>query len=375
MSFPSTVMNVQLEAPVRFSPSVERPDADEAKTTEALIETLQYINEKTFADGGHAIRSVHAKTHGILQGYLEVDAGLPHDLAQGLFAKPGRYPIVMRFSTIPGDILDDSVSTPRALAIKVIGVEGERLEGSEGDVTQDFVLNNGPAFGAPNPKRFLARLRLLARTTNRAQRLKKILSAVMRQVQKVIVVITGGPNSTVATLGGHPQTHILGDTFYSQAPLRFDDFIAKISVAPKSPELKALTRSPLNVNGVPNGLREAVLDFFTKNGGVWEVRAQLCTDLEHMPIENAAVVWSEEVSPYQRIARITVKPQLAWSEVRSSVVDDGMSFTPWHGLAAHRPLGGIMRVRKAAYEAAKKFRAERNGRVIQEPREMVPFED
>jgi hypothetical protein len=153
MSFPSTVMNVQLEAPVRFSPSVERPDADEAKTTEALIETLQYINEKTFADGGHAIRSVHAKTHGILQGYLEVDAGLPHDLAQGLFAKPGRYPIVMRFSTIPGDILDDSVSTPRALAIKVIGVEGERLEGSEGDVTQDFVLNNGPAFGAPNPKK------------------------------------------------------------------------------------------------------------------------------------------------------------------------------------------------------------------------------
>jgi hypothetical protein len=375
MSPLSTVMNGQLESPVRFGPSVERPDGDEAKTTQALIATLRYINEKTFADGGHAIRSVHAKTHGILQGYLEVVTGLPSDLAQGLFAKPGRYPVVMRFSTIPGDILDDSVSTPRALAIKVIGVEGERLEGSEGDVTQDFVLNNGPAFGAPNPKRFLARLRLLARTTNRAQRLKKILSAVMRQVQKVIVVITGRPNSTVATLGGHPETHILGDTFYSQAPLRFDDFIAKISVAPKSPELKALTRSPLNVNGVPNGLREAVLDFFEKNGGVWEVRAQLCTDLEHMPIENAAVVWSEEISPYQRIARITVKPQLAWSEVRSSVVDDGMSFTPWHGLAAHRPLGGIMRVRKAAYEAAKRFRAERNGRVIQEPREMVPFED
>ncbi len=371
----STVMNVQLEVPVRFSPPVERPDGDEAKTTQALIATLRYINEKTFADGGHAIRSVHAKTHGILQGYLEVDTGLRGDLAQGLFAKPGRYPVVMRFSTIPGDILDDSVSTPRALAIKVIGVEGERLEGSERDVTQDFVLNDGPAFGAPDPKRFLAKLRLLARTTNRAQRLKKILSAVMRQVQKVIVVITGRPNSTVATLGGHPETHILGDTFYSQAPLRFDDFVAKISVAPKSPELKALTRSPLNVNGVPNGLREAVLDFFKKNGGVWEVRAQLCTDLEHMPIENAAVVWSEEVSPYQRIARITVKPQLAWSEVRSSVVDDGMSFTPWHGLAAHRPLGGIMRVRKAAYEAAKKFRAERNGRVIQEPREMVPFGD
>jgi hypothetical protein len=88
-----------------------------------------------------------------------------------------------------------------------------------------------------------------------------------------------------------------------------------------------------------------------------------------------AVIWSEEVSPYRRIARITVKPQLAWSEARSSAVDDGLLFAPWHGLAAHRPLGGIMRVRKAVYEEAKKFRAERNGRVIQEPREMVAFGD
>ena len=65
---------------------------------------MRYINEKTFADGGHALRSVHAKTHGILEGNLEVDTDLPGDLAQGLFAKPGRYPVVMRFSTIPGDI-------------------------------------------------------------------------------------------------------------------------------------------------------------------------------------------------------------------------------------------------------------------------------
>src|ERR1700704_1732645 len=230
------IAGVQLEAPIRFSPSVERLEPDEAKTIQGLIAAMRYVNEKTLADGGHAIRSVHAKTQGILEGYLEVDAHLPCELAQGLFAKPGRYPVVMRFSTLPGDVLDDSVSTPRGLAIKVIGVEGERLEGSEGDVTQDFVLINGPAFGAPNPKKFLSVMWLLARTTDKAQRFKKILSAVMRQVQKAIVVVTGHPNTTVATLGGQPETHILGETFYSQAPLRFGDFIAKISVAPKSPE-------------------------------------------------------------------------------------------------------------------------------------------
>ena len=202
-----------------------------------------------------------------------------------------------------------------------------------------------------------------------------MLSALMRQVQRVIVAVAGRPNVTVATLGGQPETHILGETFYNQAPVRFGDFIAKISVAPISPELIALEQSPLHLNGGPDGIREAVVDFFRKYGGVWEVRTQLCTDLETMPIENAAAVWPEERSPYRPIARIMVEPQTAWSEARSLAVDDGMQFSQWHGLAAHRPLGGIMRARKVVYEAAKKFRAEKNGRVIEEPRGRVLFRD
>src|ERR1700722_3399981 len=220
MNAPLMQTNERLGAPVRFSESVERPGPDEATTIQGLIAAMRYVNEKTLADGGHAIRSVHAKTQGIVEGFLEVDANLPLELAQGLFASPGRYPVVMRFSTVPGDILDDRVSTPRGLSVKIIGVKGERLAGSEGDLTQDFLLVNGPAFGAPTPQKFLPVITLVARTTDRAQGLKKGLSAVMRQVQRVIVAVTGHPNVTVATLGGQPETHILGETFYSQAPLR-----------------------------------------------------------------------------------------------------------------------------------------------------------
>ena len=36
---------------------------------------------------------------------------------QGAFATPGTHDVVLRLSTNPGDILDDSVSTPRGLAI------------------------------------------------------------------------------------------------------------------------------------------------------------------------------------------------------------------------------------------------------------------
>jgi hypothetical protein len=360
---------------VRYSPAIEAPEKDEAQTAKELMATMRSISEKTLANGGHAMRSVHAKSHGILQGELEVASGLPDVLSQGLFASPGHYPVIMRFSTIPGDILDDSVTTPRGLAVKIIGVKGERLEGSEGDATQDFVLVNGPAFVTASAKQFLGTLKLLAKTTDKVEGLKKVVSATMRGLQHAIVATTGHPSPTVAVLGGQLETHILGDTFFSQAPIRFGDYIAKVAVAPVSPELKALTDAPLNVNGVRNGLREAIVKFFRTTRGVWEVRVQLCTNLAEMPVEDASIVWSEAKSPYQPVGWITVKPQISWSQARSLAVDDGMAFSPWHGLAGHRPLGSIMRVRKLSYAAIKEFRANKNGRKIEEPRESFVLPD
>ena len=111
---------------LRYEPGLEHPEPAEGETTQALVETMRGIVETTFKGYGYPVRSVHAKSHGFLRGEIEVLGGLPPALAQGLFASPGRFPAVMRFSTNPGDLLDDSVSVPRGLALKVVGVEGER---------------------------------------------------------------------------------------------------------------------------------------------------------------------------------------------------------------------------------------------------------
>ncbi len=361
-------------APLRYDPSMEKAEAGEDKVGHELMETMLKVSETVFKDHGHAERSVHAKSHGLLQGELEVLATAFPVLAQGLFANPGRYPAVMRFSTIPGDMLDDKVSTPRGLAIKVFGVEGARLEGSEDATTQDFVLVNGPAFGAPNGKAFLANLKLLAATTDKAEGLKQAVSAALQPVEKALEN-AGHPSPNLTTLGGQAQTNVLGETYYSQVPLLFGDYIAKISVAPVSPALKALHGAPVDLKDSPNGLRDAVVDFFAGQGGEWELRAQLCTDLDHMPVEDAAKVWPEDRSPYVTIARIRVEPQTAWSEARSEAVDEGLAFSPWHGLAAHRPLGSVMRLRKQAYEMSARFRAEHNGHATDEPRSFAPLPD
>ena len=68
-------------APLRYDPSFERPEADEAQTTAAIIATMRQIAETTSRDYGHAVRSVHAKSHGLLRGELRVLDGLPAALA------------------------------------------------------------------------------------------------------------------------------------------------------------------------------------------------------------------------------------------------------------------------------------------------------
>ncbi len=353
--------------PIRFDPSFERAEDGEAETTAELIDTLRGIATTTHEHSGEAVRSVHAKSHGLLVGELHIPNDLPPALAQGLFAKGGTYPVVMRLSSPAGDVLDDSVSLPRGLAIKVIGVDGARLPGSEGNVTQDFVMVNGPVFLKPDAKSFLKNLKLLAKTTDRAEPMKKALSAVLRGTEKVIEAF-GGESGSVKAMGGHPETHILGETFFTQVPLLYGDHVAKLSVAPVSPTLTALTDATLDVDGEPDGLRDAVVSYFAANAAEWELRAQLNVDLDTMPIEDASIEWSQDDSPYVTIGRITAAPQDPWSDARVAAIDKGLSFAPWHGIAAHRPLGSIMRVRKTVYDTMARFRAQQDGRTVVEPK-------
>jgi hypothetical protein len=372
---PGVIMETQNDKtvlPLAYDPTYEVLEENEADTQLGITNALLGISEITFKDSGHATRSVHAKSHGLLIGEIEVFNNLPTNLAQGMFSKAGNLPVVIRFSTIPGDMLDDNVSTPRGFALKVIGVEGKRLLGSEDDKTQDFVMVNGPAFPTPKAKKFLSSLKLFAATTDKVPSLKKAFSTVLQGTEKLIEAV-GGESATIKSMGGHPETNILGESFFSQAPILYGEYMAKVSVVPVSDALLQLKNVPVDLTDKPNGLREAVVDFFATNSAEWELRVQLCTDLESMPIEDSSVVWPEEISPYVSVARITVKPQLAWSDARSKAVDDEMSFNPWHGIDAHRPIGSIMRVRKMAYEMSSRFRSEHNSVKIAEPADLNNF--
>lgn len=346
--------------PIPYDPSFERINADEEKTQTELMETLLKISRITHEDEGHAFRSVHAKCHGLLRGEMRVlDGLLPHH-AQGIFARPRTYPVAMRLSSPSGDLLDDSVSLPHGVALKVFGVNGERLPQSKTATTQDFLMVDGPVFIAPDAKRFAGSLKLLAATTDKAPGLKKALSAALRGAERALesVHIESG---TIKGMGGHPMTHILGDTFFTQVPLRHGIYMGKFSLAPVSPSLQTLKNAPLDLKRHPNGLRDAVCRYFSEHAAEWELGVQLCTDLDAMPIEDASVEWPQEQSPYVALARITAPRQQAWREGASRAIEDRLSFSPWHGIVDHQPLGSVMRARQKTYEASVDFRGTHNG--------------
>ena len=342
--------------PIVYQTIFEHPENDDAGALHEVQKGMAEIRKTTYGDTGHRMRSVHVKSHGLLKGELEVLKDLPPYLAQGLFATAATYPVIMRLSSAPGDMLPDSVSTPKGCALKVLDVPGERLAGLDKDTPQNFTLGSGgKTFLSPDIKSFGAGIKLLVPMVDKAENMKVLASTVLRGVEKAIEGL-GGESGAIKAMGGEPEHHILGEEFYSAVPFLYGSYMAKFGLVPVSPELKALSGQILHAGDNPVAIRDAVTAFFATNIGTWELRAQLCTDIEKMPVEDSSVEWPETLSPYITVARVTMPVQPAWNEELSKAIDDGMSFSPWLCLAAHRPLGSINRARKSVYQQSADFR-------------------
>jgi hypothetical protein len=356
---------MSLETPVKYTPDVEDIQPDEGETITGLNDAFDTILERTAEDYGHAVRSVHAKSHGILVGELEV-GDLPPELAQGLFATPGTHKAYIRMSTNAGDILPDAISLPRGLALKVADVEGERLPGSEGRA-QDFVMVNSPVFQARTADKFLGNLKLLAKTTDRIEGTKKLVSAALRGVHDMMDAVGLDAPAVVNTLGGAPNVEPLGETYFSTTPFRYGDHIAKFSLKPVSPAMTALTGERIDVDGRENAVREDVRDEMRGIDAEWEFRVQLCRNLDRQPVEDPTVEWDEQESPWQKVATLRAAAQDSWDADLVRQVNEEMRFSIWTGIAAHRPLGNINRARREPYRHSADFRARVNGCPYHEP--------
>jgi hypothetical protein len=362
-----------IKAPVPYRLDVEKLEDDEHETISELNSAFDSILERTAEDYGYAVRSVHAKSHGVLDGELTIDSGLAPELAQGLFATPGTHKVVIRLSTNAGDILPDAISLPRGLAMKVFDVPGERLPGSEGSA-QDFIMINGKVFTVPTSKQFLGSLKMLAKTTDRFEGTKKVVSAALRGVRHAFEAVGAEPPAVVLSLGGAPNVEPLGETYYSMTPFRYGDYMAKFSLQPIDPKMTELTRAIVPIDGRADAIRETVRKEMRSINAQWEFRVQLCRDLKKQPVEDATVEWKEEEASFVKVGTVRAAAQDSWDEARVRRIDEQTRFSVWTGIAAHRPLGNVNRARNATYRHSADFRARVNRCPYLEPMLSQPNE-
>lgn len=193
-----------------------------------------------------------------------------------------------------------------------------------------------------------------------------MMKGAVSSIARAITSVTGG-GSPKADFFGHPPTHPLSDAYYSQAPIRFGDYVAKVAAFPIAPEMTALAGKTLDVGDDSDAFRHAVVSFFRDHDVIFELRAQLWTDAETQPIEDTSVEWPQSESPYVTVATLTLPRQAAYSAERQRYFDDVMSFRPAHSLAAHRPLGSVMRARLQVYRALSDYRHRTNSASHEEP--------
>lgn len=353
---------------VPYSDALERPGAEEDREIDAIVKSLHGNNEWAYKKFHHGLRDAHAKTLAVLRGELTVYPDLPPELAQGLFAEPRSYPVITRLSTTSGVIRSDQIRGVHGLAVKVLLDEpGERILADDDAATQDFLLVTHREFPFADVRAYLRvgmpLAWVLARLSDPAL---SAVGALLTGARSVLAQV-GVSLPNAAEIFIEPNTHILGQNFYSSAPIRWGDHVAKFEIVPLSESVTTLAGQPLPADAGYDAYRNQVFDFFATNSAEFELRAQLCTDLTRMPIEDATVPWPEELSPHIGVAKLSYPQQNPDSPDRRRFGDDVLSYNSWRGLAAHRPLGPINRLKLKVYEASSTFRHEKNEVPLLEP--------
>jgi len=338
----------QLSGPVSAQ---EQIPAGEAAMTQEVIQTAVRIVDQ-HRDNTRYLRDAHAKAHGCLKAEVQVLSELAPELRQGVFSEAGKtWQATLRLSNGNAYPQFDSMRDARGMALKLLDVPGTQLlKDRQGRGEQDFVMFNHPNFFVSDVAEY--RQNVAAQADG-----KKVLAFFPGwdprswQVRHLFIAL--------ATLAPAP-TSPTQSTYFSVSPYKFGNANAKFRVAPDPDSCPSYTL-PAQNQALPNFLRSAL------NQQLSTDRVPACFVLQiqrqdpgaYMPIEDTSIEWQESDAPFETVARIRI-PAQDFDTPALNLQCDNQSFNPWFGLEAHRPIGGINRLRKAVYEAVSDYRHARN---------------
>jgi uncharacterized protein YodC (DUF2158 family) len=99
---------------------------------------------------------------------------------------------------------------------------------------------------------------------------------------------------------------------------------------------------------------------------VTSITGRTLKDERATPIDDPTVEWRESESEFHTVAWIWIPPQIPDTRGRMDFCEE-LSFTPWHALPDHEPLGEINAVRRAVYRELSEARHDANQVELREP--------
>ncbi len=307
------------------------------------IQTIIDVTIKRLArdyQPGKTLREFHAKMHGCVKATFTVLPDLPRNFQYG-FLVPGKsYEAWIRFSNGSTSVVDDSKADLRGMAIKLLNVEGEMLvQDHWHPQSQDFLMVSYPTLMSPKVTVMVRNARAVCGG------LKGMILFGLNPINWITLY---------RTLKSQKKTeNMFSLTYYSVSPSRLGkpDQAVKYAAFPATDNLQTSTEKDQNF------LRHRMQDDLSAKPVYYDFVIQLQEDAVKMPIEDVCVEWK---SPWHKVARIEIPKQI-FDTPEINNIGNNLTYSPWHCHVENRPLGGISRARKDAYEAIGKFRMERNG--------------
>jgi len=313
---------------------------DEAGAIDTIVRLIE-DRVREAAKAGPAHRDAHPKAHGCVRAEFKVNDDLPAALRVGLFAQPGTYQAWIRFSNGSGVARPDSIGDGRGMAIKLMGVA------ESPSTTQDFVLINHPVFFVRNAADYVE----LQTASNPVRFFFPSFNPFRFRLHEGMIALA---------IARQKVRNALNIRYWSMTPSRFGEGACKFSARP------AGGPSAFVGADVPDFLHANLARHLANAGASFDFMVQLRTRSEAMPIEDPTIVWNETDAPFTPVASITI-PRQDFDSPEQHAFCENLSFTPWHCVDAHRPLGGINRVRQAVYEHVSRLRHEVNRVERREP--------
>jgi len=321
----------------------ERPLPDEEAYLQSIIDSFTQQMNLLWKPGGFE-RGGNTKTQGIVRAEFIVHEGLAPELRHGIFAEPRTYRAWVRFSG-PGPYVTPDIDDVgfMSISIKLMGVPGPKLMDEE-QFTQDLFGVSTPTFVTPD-----------TRANAHLQKWSVKNAAVFHFLNLRHPHILDG---IMQGLWTKTQSSPFEASYFSCVPYLLGEGQAmEYSVWPKTKKKTPIPRLPLRPPD--DYLRQAMVAALDAGDVELDFRIQLQTDPHLMPIENAAVLWPERLSPRVSVATLRI-PRQKFDSPAQMAFARRLSYNPWHCIPGHRPLGNQSRARRRMYWELSKLRHDMN---------------